>query len=423
MRLERLRSGDEALYKEEIARTKDAISQRLSEGVDVSEQMKWADTVSYNYNLSKAENMGISPENVAKDGYSARLFGNMTESVGKNTSTVSSPKKVTADKPYYKEPKSSSEALRDSVISSYVKGINERGNILQNQAKEYISSIEKDYEKQLSEVKKAYERKKKHQKEALLNEGASENGGRVLSEDIRLEDEYRDLIKAMQDERDKLIADIRKQLTQDLYTLSGDMMNKASDEYYRYNALLTDEKAREYQKSRDAAEDEKWRVELNYRKEKDQKEADEKARQAQYEKEKDAYEKSVTERELALRENEAQTDYEKWLKEFEADVANDNREYALDSGRLALDREKFEYESTQQKNDNKKTNSSVKMYAELYEQCLEYAKKARYAVTKNSSGTSYEPKYTREELIKLIYSFNLTDEEKKSILYEIGVYK
>ena len=65
MRLERLRSGDEALYKEEIARTKDAISKRLSEGVDASEQMKWADTVSYNYNLSKAENMGISPENVA----------------------------------------------------------------------------------------------------------------------------------------------------------------------------------------------------------------------------------------------------------------------------------------------------------------------------------------------------------------------
>lgn len=421
MRLERLRSGDEALYKEEIARTKDAISKRLSEGVDASEQMKWADTVSYNYNLSKAENMGISPENVAKDGYSARLFGDMTESVGKNTSTVSSPKKLTADKPYYKEQKNSSEALRDSVISSYVKGINERGNVLQEQAQKYISSVNADYEKQLSEVKAAYQKKKKNREEALLNEGASKGGGRVLSDDIRLEDEYRDLIKAMQNERDKLVADIWKQLTQDLYTLSGDMMNKASDEYYRYNSLLSEEKDREYQKSRDAVEDEKWFAELNYRKAKDKKDADEKARQAQYEREQDEYERSVTERELALRENEAQTDYEKWLKEFEADTANDNRQYALDSGRLALDREEFEYERSQ--DEEKDQKSAVKTYAELYDQCLEYAKKAKNAVKINATGSAYEPKYTRDELIKMVYGFKLTDEEKKSILYEIGVYK
>ena len=52
-----------------------------------------------------------------------------------------------------------------------------------------------------------------------------------------------------------------------------------------------------------------------------------------------------------------------------------------------------------------------------------YAKKAKNAVKINATGSAYEPKYTREELIKMVYGFKLTDEEKKSILYEIGVYK
>ena len=57
-RISMLKSGNDELYNEEIARTKDAISNRLAAGLDVSEQMKWADTVSYNHNLSKAKSMG-----------------------------------------------------------------------------------------------------------------------------------------------------------------------------------------------------------------------------------------------------------------------------------------------------------------------------------------------------------------------------
>lgn len=413
-RLKMLKSGNEALYKEEIARTKDAISTRLANGVDVSEQMKWADTVSYNYNLGKAQAMGIDPSNVAKEGYAGRLFGDMTESVGKNTSTVTEPKEVTQKKPYYKEPSGrSSESLHQSIVDSYVRAINDRGYFLQNQANEYIKSVNEDYLKQIEEVKKAYEKKNKHLDEALLNEGVSQGGGRVLSEELRAEDEYRDLLKNLQAERDKLIANIRNSLKEDLNSLSADMMAKASDEYYRYNALLAEEKNAEYEKERDAKADEKWLAEFNHQKEQDKLSYDEKVKNAEYQ-------RSVTERELQMQQEKMDSDYEKWLKEFEEDKKNNDRDYALD-------REKFEYSKdtseSKDKDEAGTTPSNRVKYGEEYEYCLEYARKAKYSVVKDESGDDYLPKYTNKQLFALVYAFDLTDEEKKSICYEIGLYK
>ena len=62
-RLSMLRKGNKDLYDEELSRTRDAIENRLAAGLDVSEQMKWGDTISYQYNLSQAEKAGENPEN------------------------------------------------------------------------------------------------------------------------------------------------------------------------------------------------------------------------------------------------------------------------------------------------------------------------------------------------------------------------
>ena len=284
---------------------------------------------------------------------------------------------------------------------------------MQNQANEYIKSINEDYQKQIAEVKKAYEKKNKHLDEALLNEGVSQGGGRVLSEELRAEDEYRDLLKSLQAERDKLIANIRNSLMEDLNSLSADMMAKASDEYYRYNALLTEEKNAEYKKERDSKADEKWLAEFNHQKEQDKLSYDEKVKNAEHQ-------RSVTERELQMQQEKMDSDYEKWLKEFEEDKKNSDRDYALD-------REKFEYgKNNSESKDEDETGTTptnrVK-YGEEYKYCLEYARKAKYSVVKNESGNDYLPKYTDKQLFALVYAFDLTEEEKKSICYEIGLYK
>ncbi|MBE6622891.1 MAG: hypothetical protein E7621_01675 [Ruminococcaceae bacterium] len=397
-RLKMLAGGNEELYKEEIARTQDAISARLANGLDVSEQMKWADTVSYNYNLGKAAAMGIDSSNVSKDGYAQRLFGNMTESVGKNVSTISEPKKITSETPYYKDPYSrSSESLQQTIIDSYVRAINQRGSVLQKQANDYIKSVNEDYEKQIAEVKKAYEKKNKYLDEALLNEGVSKGGGRVLSEELRMEDEYRDLLKSLQAERDKMIADIRSSLMQDLNTLSSEMMMQASDEYYRYNSLLADEKNAQYQKQRDSVEDEKWWADYYQGKSNDE------------------YEKSVTERELEMRQKQNDLDYEKWTKEFEQEVKNSERDDALA-------REKFQYSVMQDKKNADNTNSENQAkYGDEYKACLELVREAQKSVVEHKSGDYYEPKYSKEQLLKIINSFDLTEEEKRSIRYELGL--
>lgn len=397
-RLKMLAGGNEELYKEEIARTQDAISTRLANGLDVTEQMKWADTVSYNYNLGKAATKGIDASNVPKDGYAQKLFGNMTESVGKNVSTIAEPKRITSEQPYYKDPYSrSSEDLHQTIIDSYVRAINQRGYALQNQAKDYIKSVNEDYEKKIAEVKKAYEKKNKYLDEAMLNEGASKGGGRVLSEELRMQDEYRDLLKSLQSERDKLIADIRNSLMDNLNALSGEMMAQASDEYYRYNSLLANEKNAQYQKERDSIADEKWRAEFDRNKEND------------------SYERSITERELEMRQRQNDLDYEKWLKEFEEEVKNSERDDALA-------REKFQYSVLQdRKAEEAKKNEDRQKYGEEYKYCLEIAKEAQMRVAEHKSGEYYESRYSKEQLLKLINSFNLTEEEKRSIIYELGL--
>lgn len=74
-RLGMVRNGNKDVYDNEIARAKDVIKARNEAGLDISEQKKWIDDVSYNYNLYNASKMGISPSDVNKTGYADRLPG------------------------------------------------------------------------------------------------------------------------------------------------------------------------------------------------------------------------------------------------------------------------------------------------------------------------------------------------------------
>ncbi len=74
-RLGMIRSGNKDVYDNEIARAKDVIKARNDAGLDTSEQKKWIDDVSYNYNLYNASKMGVAKSDVNKTGYADRLLG------------------------------------------------------------------------------------------------------------------------------------------------------------------------------------------------------------------------------------------------------------------------------------------------------------------------------------------------------------
>ena len=100
-RLGMVRNGNKDVYESEIARAKDVIRSRNEAGLDIGEQKKWIDDVSYNYNLYNASKMGISPSDVNKTGYADRMLGGVKKEKKKkfySTVTKSSEKKYKAEK-------------------------------------------------------------------------------------------------------------------------------------------------------------------------------------------------------------------------------------------------------------------------------------------------------------------------------------
>lgn len=435
-RLEMLKSGNDDLYNEEIARTKDAISNRLAAGLDVSEQMKWADTVSYNHNLSKAAKMGVSEENVAKDGYADRLFGDMTESVGnKKISTVSSPVS-TYEKNYTKDYETMSrDDVAQSVKDSYIGGINKRAATLSAQYNDYTDKLEKEYEKKVRDAFKEYNEAEKRYEEQRLNDGYSENGGRTLTEKLLARQKIYEYVNGLYAEKNDLKQKAYDNLQASLYEMSGNAMKDISDEYYRYNSLLSDEKNAEYEKMRDGIEDDKWWQEMELEKTKLQNDAKTKESQLALEKEKAQNDYLMAQKELAFRESSSAAEYERAMKEFEQELALETKklEYdiAADREKNSLDREKFEYEKSKKsekeekdKNDTEKDgeeNEDQNAFGKYYYTCLDYARKMSKMVVFDEKTKTYVPKFSDRQLAAWINDFNLTDEEKKKICSSIGI--
>lgn len=406
-RLSMLKDGNDELYKEEIARTKDAISNRLAAGLDVSEQMKWADTVSYNHNLSKAKAAGVDESSVAKDGYADRLFGDMTESVGKDkVSTVSAPKAI-YDKKYYEDYETMNrDDLAKSVADSYIGGINRRANLLSAEHKEYIKDIDKEYDKKIRDAKKAYEENEKLYEEQRINSGYSEKGARALTEKAKAREELYDYVNQMRKEKNELKQKANDSLKETLYDMSENAMKAISDEYYRYNSLLSDEENAEYEKLRNAAEDDKWWNEFLFQKTKEENDM------------------LLAQKELAFKESSSAQEYEQWLKEFEAETEYNNAklraDIASDNAKTALNREKFEYEKAQN-GSAVETPSPNEQYGEYYKNCLATAQRMAAFVEYDNAAQRYVPRYSAAELRDWIKGLDLSENEKRRICSSIGI--
>ena len=74
-RLDMIKNGNKDVYDNEVARSLDKINQYEKAGLNTDAQKEWLNTLSYNYNLSSASQMGIAPENVKKTGYTGLYFG------------------------------------------------------------------------------------------------------------------------------------------------------------------------------------------------------------------------------------------------------------------------------------------------------------------------------------------------------------
>lgn len=429
MRLEMLKNGNDELYAEEISRTKDAISSRLAAGLDVDAQMKWADEVSYNHNLSKAKGMGIEAENVSKDGYAERLFGDMTESTGtENISSPSAPAKL-SDTRYYEKngtKNKSRDELAQSVLDSYVSGINKRAAKLNGSYSRYASQLEAEYDRQIKKLISDYQKSEALYKEAALNGGYSERGGKTMTDRLKAREQLSARIAELQSEKKALLGAAWESLEKQLYSMSDEAMKSVADEYYRYNSLLSDEEQAEYQKQRDEAADSKWQKNFDFEKEQAALSAAERAQEREDNLRDKQLSAELAREQLELKRAENAAEYEKWLKEFESDSkyrdTRLNAELAAEASKLALDREKFEYSKSAgtETPDGDEAKDSGK-YGDDFMSYLSMAKKAAAMVTYSGDNGSYSKSYTDAELLAWIKRFMLSEEEKKTICNEIGI--
>ena len=150
-RLEMLQDGNKELYDEEMERTRKVIESRLELGLDIDEQLAWADKVGYNYNLHNASVAGIDPENVSKTGYSDKLLAK----VGKDDKSLISPSTKTL---------SENKPLTDSQITLGL--IENSQKAAQNQKDNQYAQYQ-NYQKQLESMYEEYKKNAKNQAERI----------------------------------------------------------------------------------------------------------------------------------------------------------------------------------------------------------------------------------------------------------------
>lgn len=165
-RIEKIRGGDKDVYDSEIERSLDVIQSRNELGLDISEQKDWIDKVSYNYNLSNAEKMGISPENVNRSGYADMLLGSSNDSDKSHNGPVTLTSKQAdlkfAAKNYLEEfYQKTSDAMKqlslteEWLINNGIDKDSEEGRKFMQQAEnEVAEKVEKYHDEYISAVQK-----------------------------------------------------------------------------------------------------------------------------------------------------------------------------------------------------------------------------------------------------------------------------
>ena len=407
-RLDMLKGGNKELYDEEIARTQDAIVNRLGAGLDVSEQMAWADTVSYNYNLGQAQKNGLSGDTVAKTGYADKLFGDLkvTGPKGK-TSTVSSPQKVSSY---------GYDSLADELTRQKTAALNSRIRQLNAQYNEYQKVLDAQYAQYEKEAIQEYEDALKIANEAAVN---GQRGGLSESDKLKMKENLNSAIANYRNGKAQALSQAKGELDKMIYGLYSQSLSDAPEDYYKYYSLLSDKEALEYQKQRDAAEDNKWYTEFTS---KAQKESDE----LSWEKEKEnAYidrwqkeydmEKEENDRDFYLESKQSQsddrkfyTDFYRWYQEFVNRISQQKSEEKQWEKEYELKERKADESSSGSFSDGDEKDFGTGYYA-----ALEYAR-----MLKDLKGSQ---KYSDKELADWIDSLDLSEKEKKAIAKDIGI--
>jgi hypothetical protein len=181
---------------------------------------------------------------------------------------------------------------------------------------------------------------------------------------------------------------------------------------------LQDKEDSEYKKSRDAMSDYIWQSEFDFEKQKaaDKNELDTKSL------ENELY---IQQQKLSAQKEKETADYEKWLKEFEADNAYRNSslasQNAYNASRLALEWEKFNKDDEQEEeySGGSVSDNREGEFGKRYVEHLAMAKKMANAVKKTENG--YKSVFSDNELIEWIYGFELSDREKEAILKELSL--
>ena len=149
-RLGMVRNGNKDVYNSEMERSLDAVKRNSAEGLDISAQKNWIDSLSYNYNLYNAERMGIPANKVNKTGYADRILGTSGGS-GKSKSKYLTSVSSKADGNYYakkyltefygkvKEAEAKRENVREWLVNN---GIDEKSDT----GKKYMDEFDKELE-------------------------------------------------------------------------------------------------------------------------------------------------------------------------------------------------------------------------------------------------------------------------------------
>lgn len=162
-RLRMIRNGDEDVYKSEIARSVDTANSRKNLGLDISEQKKWIDNISYSYNLYNAERMGISEYNINKTGYADRLLEESAgkggrkyvTTVGRTATLESRAKKLLGE---YYDKVSAYARKRDGVVEwLYNNGIDNKSE----DGRKYLEKFDRAFDSAVESYQKEYATKLK----------------------------------------------------------------------------------------------------------------------------------------------------------------------------------------------------------------------------------------------------------------------
>lgn len=210
-RIDLLRKGRRDVLEEEIARTAEVVKARRELGLDTSEQEKWMDTVGYSYNLAHAREIGESEESVAKEGY-ARLYLD-----GKKTGT---PKSDTVSQVHEYR---TSARPKSSEISNAKRKIERAGEMA-------IEAIGKRYADKAAELESAFYGESPTLREAVLNSGGHDDGGKMASAYRAKATELGAVLDGKSEAMEKEISKSRQKYAELVETLLGYRKNGAAKE-------------------------------------------------------------------------------------------------------------------------------------------------------------------------------------------------